>query len=253
MRRIWLSTILIAACFTPIATEGQQIPRQAISDSAFRSLILMRLQAYGRGDSAAYHRLIADDFVHIMDSGVRRTEKQLLTVVASNVGSKTTFKIGALHKKIYGQLAVVDCDWVGFDPFGPREVAQPMRETDVFIWRGRRWLFLNHEETLVVVRPEPAQPNAALLDDYVGRYQWWPGYVDIITRKGNTLYGQDSLNVTPTAFEPASDESFLIPGQASLVVFVRNRNGVVTHYVAHSPNGSVVVARKLGLPASEKQ
>ena len=94
---------------------------------------------------------------------------------------------------------------------------------------------------------------AALLDDYVGRYQWWPGYVDIITRKGNTLYGHDSLNVTPTAFEPASDESFLIPGQASLVVFVRNRNGVVTHYVAHSPNGSVVVARKLGLPASEKQ
>lgn len=129
----------------------------------------------------------------------------------------------------------------------------PFHETDVFIWREGRWLFLQHEETLQIVNPKAAAPEARSLDDYVGRYEWWPGYVDIITRKGNTLFGQDSPDAAPTPMKASSGESFFIAGDASLVTFARDRNGRVTHYLFHFPDGQVVVARKLAAGARSNQ
>ncbi len=236
--------ILIGGAFSPsaIAQEASAPPH---SDEVFRDLIAQRLDAYGRGDSAAYSHLIANEFVHIMDTGVRRTRDELLEHVAANKGSKFRFDVGTLHARVYGQLAVVDCEEIHYLSFGRREIATPLHETDVFIWREGRWLYLQHQETLKVVNPKAEAQDVRSLDDYAGRYEWWPGYVDIITRKGNTLFGQDSVNAAPTPMEASSGESFFVKGDASQTTFVRDRHGRVTHYLLHFPNGQVVIARKL--------
>jgi hypothetical protein len=138
---------------------------------------------------------------------------------------------------------------IHYPSFGPREIATPFHETDVFIWREGRWLYLQHQETLKAVNPKAEAPDVRSLDDYVGRYEWWPGYVDIITRQGNALFGQDSPHAAPTPMEASSGESFFVKGDASRVTFVRDRHGRVTHYLLHFPNGQVVVARKLAAGA----
>ena len=238
--------MLIWGALSPsaIAQEAATPPH---SDAVFRDLIVRRLDAFGHGDSAAYGRLTANEFVHIMDTGIRRTRAELLALVGANAGSKSRYDVGALHAQVYGQVAVVDCAVLHYHPFGPREIATPLHETDVFIWREGRWLFLQHQETLKIVNPKVDAPGARALDDYVGRYEWWPGYVDIITRKGNTLFGQESLDAAPTPMEASSGESFFVEGDASQVTFVRDRNGRVTHYLLYFPNGQVVVARKLAV------
>lgn len=224
------------------AREAGTPPR---SDAVFRELIAKRLRAYGDGDRVAYGRLVASEFVHIMDTGIRRTRDELLEHVAANKGSKSRYEVGTLHAQVYGQVALVDCDVIHYPSFGPREVATPFHETDVFIWRDGRWLYRQHQETLTVVNDRAEAQDGSSLDDYVGRYEWWPGYVDIITRKGNMLFGQDSLNGTPTPMEASSGESFFVAGDASALTFARDPNGKVTHYLLHFPNGRVVVARKL--------
>ena len=240
--------ILFGGTFLPSAI-AQETSAPPHSDEVFRGLIVQRLDAYRRGDSAAYGHLIANEFVHIMDDGIRRTHDKMLERVAANASPKSRYDVGELHAQIYGQLAVVDCEVIHYPSFGPHEIALPFHETDVFIWREGRWLYLQHQETLRVVSPKAAAPEVRSLDDYVGRYEWWPGYVDIITRRGNTLFGQDSPDVAPTPMVASSGESFFIAGDAGLVMFVRNRSGRVTHYLLHFPNGQVVVARKLGAGA----
>jgi Domain of unknown function (DUF4440) len=126
--------ILLAGAFSP-STDTQEAAAPPHSDEVFRELIVQRLDAYGRGDSAAYSRLIANEFVHIMDTGIRRTRDELLEHVAANKGSKFRFDVGTLHARVYGQLAVVDCEDIHYLSFGPREIATPLHETDVFIWR----------------------------------------------------------------------------------------------------------------------
>jgi hypothetical protein len=239
--------ILIGGAFSPSYAQEASAPPH--SDAVFRDLIAQRLDAYGRGDSAAYSHLIANEFVHIMDTGIRRTRDDLLAAVAANAGSKARYDVGALHAQVYGQVAVVDCAVIHYPSFGPRAIAMPFHETDVFIWREGRWLYLHHQETLTVVNPKAHAQDVRSLDDYVGRYEWWPGYVDIITRQGHALFGQDSPGAAPTPMEASSGESFFVTGDASHLTFVRDRHGRVTHYLLHFPNGQVVVARKLAVGA----
>jgi hypothetical protein len=240
--------LLIGGAFSPSA-RAQDASAPPHSDAAFRALIVQRLDAYGRGDSAVYGHLIANEFVHIMDTGVRRRRDELLAAVAANAGSTSRYEVGELHAQVYGQVAIVDGAVIHYPSFGPREIAIPFHETDVFIWREGRWLYLHHQETLTVVSPKAAVQDVRSLDDYVGRYEWWPGYVDIITRQGNVLFGQNASDAAPTPMEASSRESFFVAGDASSVMFARDRNGRVTHYLLHFPNGQVVVARKLAAGA----
>jgi len=106
----------------------------------------------------------------------------------------------------------------------------------------------SQEQVLIAICTTDA-PDVRSLDDYVGRYEWWPGYVDIITRQGNALFGQDSPHAAPTRMEASSWESFFVKDDASQVTFVRDRHGRVTQYLLHFPNGQVVVARKLAAGA----
>ncbi len=212
------------------------------SDDVFRKLILERVEAHSRGDAAGYRKLLANDFVHIDDKGKRRTVDEMQTLVVAN---RSHWEVGKLHARPLGEsMAIVDCEVTEIDPYGPRELRMPLHETDVFVLQGDRWLFKEHAETHVLDSPKEMKPDTRLLDDYVGRYKWWPGCIDTITRKGDQLYGQ----ACDSAAEPlraATDESFFVEGDPGLIVFVRGVDGKVTHELFHFPDGKVIIARKV--------
>ena len=212
-------------------------------DEVFRKLVLQRVEAHSRGDGEGYRRLLTDDFVHVDDTGKRRTVNEIQTLVVAN---RSHWEVDKLHARPLGDsMALVDCELTEVVPFGPRELRMPLHETDVFVLQGDRWLFKEHAETHALDSPRVMTPNARLLDDYVGRYEWWPGYIDTITRKGDQLYGQSTGDSAAEPLRAASDESFFIEGDASLGVFVRGVDGKVTHELIHFPDGKVIVARKL--------
>jgi len=214
------------------------------SDPLFGRLILQRVQAHSRGDVAGYRKLLADDFVHVDDSGKRRTVDEIDRLVGT--GNRSRWEVGKLHARPIGDsLAIVDCDLTEFVPFGPRELRMPLHETDVFVLRGDSWLFLEHAETHALDPPTPVTPKSAALDDYVGRYECWPGYTETFTRRGDQLYAQASGDESPAPLRAATDESFFVESDPGLIVFVRGANGKVTHELIHFPDGKVLVARKI--------
>ena len=165
-------------------------------DKLFRDLISQRLEAHSRGDAKAYRRLLADDFIHVDDSGVRRTADQLTAYNSHD--NKTRWEIGELHSRLLGNLAIVDCGEAEVTTLGSRELRLPYHETDIFVFRHKKWLFLQHAETRSVSEATLRTVDSSRLDDYVGRYDWWPGYSETFTRKGNTLFQQALGDPSPT-------------------------------------------------------
>ena len=239
----YMPALLIALAFRAgIITDCAAAP--APLDELFGKLILQRVQAHSRGDATGYRQLLAEDFVHVDDTGKRRTVDEIGGIVGA--GNRSRWEVGKLHaRRIGDSLAIVDCDLTEFVPFGPREVRMPLHETDVFVLRGDNWLFLEHAETHALDHPAPVTPDSAVLDDYVGRYECWPGYSETFTRNGDRLYAQATGDKSPTPLHAASNESFFVEGDPVLIVFVRGANGKVTHELMHFPDGKLLVARKI--------
>lgn len=142
---IYLSRLLVALTLVAgTMTDCDAVP--APSDELFGKLILQRVQAHSRGDAAGYRQLVAEDFVHVDDTGKRRTVDGIGGIVGA--GNRSRWEVGKVHARRIGDLlAIVDCELTEFFPFGPREVRMPLHETDVFVLRGDNWLFLEHAET----------------------------------------------------------------------------------------------------------
>ncbi|MDQ6887550.1 MAG: hypothetical protein M3068_09680 [Gemmatimonadota bacterium] len=99
-------------------------------------------------------------------------------------------------------LALVDYWSVLRERYGSRDVTSPYRLLDVFVHRGDQWLLLRHAETHAVASPKPIVVARAILDEYVGRYEWWPGYIETFTRRGNQLFYQGTVTRPPLLFAP---------------------------------------------------
>ncbi len=237
------SCALVAFIAVGFATQSRGQGTLRADDKVFRDLISQRLEAHSRGDAKGYRLLLADDFIHVDDSGIRRSADQL--TIYNSHDNKTRWEIGELHSRLLGNLAIVDCDESEINTLGSRELRSPYHETDIFVFQNKRWLFLQHAETRSVSLPTPRTVDSSNLDDYVGRYDWWPGYSEIFTRKGTTLFQQGSGDTLSTPLRQVTNESFSILGDPSLIIFVRDSRGRVISEVVHDAGGQVFVAQKV--------
>ncbi len=213
-------------------------------DAVLGQMVTARLAAYDHGDADAYRQLLADDFIHVDDQGVRRTIDEVMARVSKKTRSTNRHEVDKVNARQFGDLAVADFEVIEHIRLGPREMTLRAQELDVFINRNGKWLFLQHSETPVAIPPVPAQVDVGELDQYTGQYEWWPGYIEIVSRKGDKLYIQ-AVGDEPAELQPASKESFVVPGDPSLIIFVRGPKGQVTHYIVHFNDGQVVIARKV--------
>jgi len=241
----WTLAAGLASVLTSKPALAQTTTKISSADSVLHDLIVRRLAAVSAGNGTAYLRLVSTKFVHVDDAGIRRTVHQMPSFIASIGSNHPRFEVGPVDARRFGSIAVVDCAVTEYASAGPRELRSPLHETDVFVLQRGRWLFLNHQETHVLSLPKPAAPNIGALDDYVGRYEWSPGFIDTITRRGNHLYAQQTGDSTATLLYPASGESYFTAGDPSLIIFARNAGGKVTHYILHWPDGQVTLAKKL--------
>jgi hypothetical protein len=84
-----------------------------------------------------------------------------------------------------------------------------------------------------------------LLNDYVGRYQWYPGKIDTVTREGNRLYSQWSGEDQKDELFAINDTTFFVRDDSSFVIFVRGPEGRVVHYVLRSWDGQSLSAPRM--------
>ena len=212
-------------------------------DDVFRQMILQRLEAHSRGDVEGYRRLLDDRFVHVDDTGTRRTVAEIAAIAQPN---DSKWSLGASHtRSVTPSLALVECEISEEVAFGPRRIAMPLMETDLFVKRHDGWRFLEHAETHAVAALPALAVDAAALRDFAGTYEWWPGYRETFTADATELYAQAPDEKDRAHLKAASAESFFVPGDPTLVVFLRNAEGKVDAQLVHFANGRVFVAKKV--------
>ncbi len=235
-------------CYAVFIFAGLQVTAcstvEIRSENIFRDLIVKRLAAHSAGNAAAYRALLDEAFVHTDDTGRRRTLQEMETFNSAPTGS--TWTVGTLHMRDIGKdLVVVECEVAEHIRFGSRVLNMPLQETDVFLFKNGRWVFLSHAETHKLDSPSPISVEAEVLEDYVGQYEWWPGFVDTVTRQNDKLYIRSNGDDKDVRLLAATREAFFIEGDPAIVVFVRDVRGKVTGEIIHFPDGKTVRARRI--------
>jgi hypothetical protein len=247
---VLLSLVLAVAlaATAPVQVEAQAPPAAAPAPTDFSQLILQRLAAAGRGDTVRYREFFADGAVVIVEDGSRKTLDEVLASVAREAASlpgPPAYEIQEVNVVPDASATLVDYAIVEHIPAGSRSLTFRYRALDVFVLRAGGWRVLRHVHTLATTSPPPLAVDAATLEDYVGRYEWWPGYVDTVTRQGTELHSQLTGERESTLNLAATPESFFTSGEAPLLVFMRDKSGRVTHYLVHWGDGQVTVATRL--------
>ena len=232
-----LATLVLASR----SIECQSGP--SIPDSVFQQLVVERIGLAVRGDSSKYRTFIAADAIFVNDDGSRFTRDQAVDDAAHK--SPSTMTVDSLHVTRAGDFALVYYRKVEHSEMGSRTLTFPFQVLDSFIWREGQWLLLAHTQTHKTNDAPPIVVDSITLQQYVGRYEWSPGLENIVTRRGSTLYIRASGEKEATLVRAATPESFYIPGEPLLLVFVRDGHGKVTSSLLHWPDGTVTQGRRL--------
>lgn len=236
-------SVLCLAALTP--TRSQDHPPLAATPAVFQKILMERFDATAHADSARYARFVADEAVFVDDYGLLENAAQHIRTIGKRGVGRSRYTVDEIHVDSYAGFALVNYQAVEHVAFGPQEVATTYRIVETYVQRHGTWLVIGHSEAQVMNSPPPQRVDPEILQDYVGRYEWWPGYVDTITRQGETLLSQGSGDKSTTLNVAASPESFYLQGEPNLLVFVRDKRGNVTHYILHWSDGHITVARKI--------
>lgn len=250
---IWVSPLMLLLVLTGGARavqsggarRGSDARRHLPADSVFRRLVLERRQAFGRGDSAGYGRLLAAEVVHISDVGARRTRESLLAHVAANRGAHPRYEVGALHARFAGPVVLVDCEVLEYISVGTRELRGSARELNVFVQQEGGWKLTAHAETPEVMSPTPLPLPAATVSDYVGEYEFWPGYRETFTQRGDRLFVRATGDTVSVHLEAAAPDAFFMAGDPGISLFARDASGRVSRLLEHFADGQVFVGRRV--------
>jgi uncharacterized protein YchJ len=212
-------------------------PAWAGDDAAvFKKIIEARLAALKRGDAAAIVAMLDPGYVTISDLGVRRTHAEMAAYLATMSNPTIDYTVDKVHADIAGDYAFVDAE-VREDMV---DAVNGWRESDVFVRRDGRWLYLRRQETAMPHAPQAVSVPGDRLEDYVGEYRTQKGTRDIIGLTDGVLTGRSAPEDAPTALIQVGPGAFAVPGATDLAVFTRDRRGAVTGFVSHLPTGQVV-------------
>lgn len=241
-----LASLLFLSVVAPHSLSSQTALAHDTTQAFFQRLVTRRIAAKAGADTAALRKLLDPRLIYLDNDGSRQTvEEHLATVAAAGKEEGTEHEVDSLHVLRIGDVALVDYRSVVRMRFGSRDLVWPFRSQDTFALRGGRWLLLGHNETHILDVPSAVPVDSALLAEYAGRYEWWPGNIDTITRRGDRLSHQLTVEERALPIEAATPESFHEVGDPILAVFTRDTAGRVTGYVLHFPDGQVIRARKL--------
>jgi uncharacterized protein (TIGR02246 family) len=243
--RTFLSALVCAALIH--ATSSVAADATTGATSVFADLLQQRLDTVRKGDVAGYRALLADDFVRITDSGSRQVGVgNVERVVADHAGADLAYT--DIQTNVFGDTALVESVLTQRISLASRELDTHYVVTDVYVRRNGRWLLRHHQET---TRFEPAPmappPTPEALNEYAGRYEWWPGYVERYSVKAGKLFVQQdgAPDTEGLNLDAATPDAFYDPGTPGLVTFVRGPDGKVSHFVSAMPDGTVITGKRL--------
>ena len=205
-----------------------------------------RQRAYADGDCRAWAVYVSDDFRFIDQAGHSFTRDQEMRECQLPLppGSKSERVLTSFHCQIKGNLAFLDYRIDESQRRGDTTYTQSFRHLDTFE-RQKKWTVSYAMQVQIFDDPAIAQVDPSTYGAFVGRYENTAGVVDLVTRRGDKLFAQETEEDTPTELLPESSDTFFIRGDPTRITFVRDQTGKVVGMVVHIPDREVQREKKV--------
>jgi len=248
-----LSTSPILAHCQDLKSPSSKSPFNASSNTSskianeLKDVIHQRHDALRRGDIKAYLSYFAADCLVTDDDGSLIDPQSIAKTWGDNQNNGIAYRGGELLEfavHFYGSTAVaryrvdLDEDWSG------QKIYPSYRETDVLVRRAGRWLLLSHTETPIpYARRLAVKVDPALLDAYAGEYHLTPNYIVKVKREGDQLMEQWPGEKDFSPDLPVSESTFVSRGSLGQVIYVRDQDGRVNHFIFRTESGDVIAQK----------
>lgn len=153
--------------------------KDAKAKEELRKLYLEYNEAGSKRDRAALERLFAEGYVWVQGNGNVISKTKHIDNILSNDGQFSIPVLPLDQLSVYGDMAVlrVTGSRSGGDLFA----------TTVFTKREGRWQFVHAQGTLLPPERKAIELDSKMLDSFVGKYEFGPGAVAVVTKEGNAL------------------------------------------------------------------
>ena len=209
-----------------------------------------RLDAVASNDIAVWARHVSDDMMAPLEGAT--PSKQAWIAMHRAWPPEVKYWYGPLQDvkvRVRGNHAVATYHAQQFTEIGGLTTSVHKWQVETHVREQGRWQLLSVADGLIPAEPTVTKIDAAILDLYVGQYEWAPTMRSTIERQGDhlieTFDGTDA-----SVWMPETETTFFMKGQAasgdsSRITFVRDADGRVTHYVYRELGGTDRIVKKI--------
>jgi hypothetical protein len=202
-----------AAGQTALTTEESAPSAAAEIGRALRE----RLDAYRRGDADAWGRYVADDCLCGLSTKAALLAEMRVRPAGVRLSSGA---VSEFEVRFHGDVAAVRYRTTDVTEIGSQRVAVALIKAETYVRRDGRWLLIGGAETIMAADPPVAAVDPGGFDALVGRYQYGPGVVDVVSRDGSRLLVQAAGQQAAEELFPENATTFFLKGQPWRYVFV---------------------------------
>jgi hypothetical protein len=176
--------------------------------------------AIAKKDRATLERLYADEFQFIRPAGAVNTKaSQISGIMANDPLSSNPVSIPSFDRLlVYGDVVI------------SRHIARGTTISSIFVKKDGRWQLLQAQGTRLAPERNPIKLDPKLLDSFLGKYEFGPGAVAVVTKEGDALKWRGG-NRMPVILVPLSETHFFARETETEITFNKNEKGQVTDVV----------------------
>ena len=193
-----------------------------------------RIQAFEKGDAAAWGKHVAENCVLIDSVGRVATKAEYVAGIGLPIGYTHTFELLDVHPADFGSTIVLTYRIKELWDFGEQRTGGTNVHTATFARVRGDWQLVSWTETLQPAEPEIAKIDPRMYEKYIGTYAASPKATLTVTKESNKLMGQYAGE---EKFEllPAANLTFFRHGDNAALIFVEDTSGSIVEHIYHAP------------------
>jgi hypothetical protein len=243
--------LVTAALMLGVSTLRSQVPQTAVGVPAddqttreIAELVLKRHAAFENFDRGAYSAFL-DPAAIFAEPGGAVTGAQQVADVHPTVGYKRVLDDDRPKVTIFGQTAVAVYRQTVKKIYGDQSLTRGSMAVDTFVKKDGAWVLIAHAQMPDLLKRQPVKVNPTDFPQYVGQYEWGPGYVDTITVAGGKLMSQLTDDDKPYELKALNNTTFFVDGDddEGLIVFEKGVSGSVSRYVYRTSGGDITAKK----------
>lgn len=234
-----LSVSCVALASQPAATTDKNL------ENTLRRIARERILQFDRGDRSLWGPYVAEGYLIATPTGVIQTRKEVMDgFEPPRDGYHDEFSFEDVHVRRDGDTAVMSYVFDEYEFWDDQKYVVPkLRKTDTFILRNNRWLLLASQETFIPAPYKEVSVDPGTLQQYAGRYRLMHSLVYTVSILNDQLLLKESDKQKPKVLHPLSADTFFADGESAKIIFVRDNQESVTHFLIRDNEYDIKVPR----------